>query len=87
VQAAHQVKVSRISKPCGLTAENGLAEGVVEEGVLHIELLNWSITGDSNSEHRKDGGRFHNWAESFVVIDLGALSEPPEDLASLAEIK
>jgi hypothetical protein len=40
MQAADQVRVSWIHEPYGMTAENNLAEGVMEEGVLHIELLN-----------------------------------------------
>jgi hypothetical protein len=79
--------VSWIHKPCGLTEENSLIEGDVEEGVLHIELLNEPVTGDSNSEHHASGGWFHNRAESFVVVDPGALSETPEDPASLVAIE
>jgi hypothetical protein len=70
-----------------LTTENGIAKCVMEEGVLHIELLNWLIMGDSNSEHRADGGQFHNSVESLIVLDPGALSEPLEDPASLVPIK
>jgi hypothetical protein len=28
--------------------------------VLHIELLNGPVTGDSSSKHLVNGGRFHN---------------------------
>jgi hypothetical protein len=70
-----------------LTAENSLAEGAVEEGVLHIELLNWSVTGDSNSKHHVNSGRFQNRAKSLVVVDPGALSETSEDPTSLVAIK
>jgi hypothetical protein len=87
MQAADQVRVSWIIKPYGLTAKNSLAEGVMEEGVLHIELLNWLVAGDNNSEHRVNGGQFHNRAESLIVVDPGALSETPEDPASLVAIK
>jgi hypothetical protein len=83
MQAADQVRVSWISEPCGLTTENGLAEGVMEEGVLHIKLLNWPVAGDSSSKHRTDGGRFHNWVESLVVVDPRALSETSEDQRAL----
>jgi hypothetical protein len=37
--------------------------------------------GDSSGEHRAHGGRFHNQAESFVVVDSGVLSEIPKDPA------
>jgi hypothetical protein len=87
VQVVGQVGVSQISEPYGMTVENGLTEGVVEEGILHIELLNWPVMRDSNSEHHANGGRFHNQAESLIVVDPGALSEPPEDPSSLIAIK
>jgi hypothetical protein len=87
MQAAYQVGVSWISEPCGLTVENGLAEGVVEEGALHIKLLNCPVAGDSSSKHCADGGRFHNWAESLIVVDPSALSETPEDPTGFVAIK
>jgi hypothetical protein len=87
VKATNQVGVSWINEPCGLTAENSLAEGAVEEGVLHIELLNWPVVGDNNSEHRANSGQFHNRAESLIVVDPRALSETPKDPASLVAIK
>jgi hypothetical protein len=40
VQATYQVGVSWIREPCGLTAENNLTEGAMEEGVLQIEMMN-----------------------------------------------
>jgi hypothetical protein len=80
-------RVSWIHEPCGLTAENSLAEGVVEEGVLHIELLNWPVAGDSNSEHHANDGQFHNRAKSLVVVDPEVLSETSKDPASLIVIK
>jgi hypothetical protein len=59
----------------------------MEEGVFHIELVNWPVAGDNNSEHRVNGGRFHNRAESLIVVDPEALTETPEDLANLVAIK
>jgi hypothetical protein len=55
----------------------------MEEDILHIELLNWPVMGDSSGEHRAHRGRFHNRAESLVVVDSGALSETLKDQASL----
>jgi hypothetical protein len=51
VQMIDQVRVSRVGKARGLAPENCLRESVVEEGILHIELLNGSVTGDSSGEH------------------------------------
>jgi hypothetical protein len=59
----------------------------VEEDILHIELLNGPVTGDSSGEHRVNGDRFHNRAESLIVVDSEALSEIPKDPASLVAIK
>jgi hypothetical protein len=59
----------------------------MEEGVLHIELLNQPFTGGSNGEHRADGGRLQNWAKSLVLVNPGALRETLEDPASLVMIK
>jgi hypothetical protein len=49
VQTADQVGVSWIHESCGLTVENSLIEGDVEEDVLHIELLNGPVEGDCES--------------------------------------
>jgi hypothetical protein len=59
----------------------------MEEGILHIELLNWTVMGDSSGEHHKHGGRFHNRAENLVVVDSGALSETSKDPVSLVAIE
>jgi hypothetical protein len=59
----------------------------MEEDILHIELLNWSVMGDSSGEHCAHGGRFHNRAESLIVVDFGALSETPKDPVSLVVIE
>jgi hypothetical protein len=87
VQATDQVRASRIGETRELAAKDNLRESVVEEDILHIELLNEPVTGDSSGEHRANGGRFHNRAESLIVVDSGALSETLKDLASLVAIK
>jgi hypothetical protein len=83
----NQVGVSWIGETRGLAEVDSLSEGAMEEGILHIELLNRSIMGDNNGEHRAHGGQFHNRAESLVVVDSGALSETPKDPASLVAIE
>jgi hypothetical protein len=59
----------------------------MEEGILHIELLNRPVMGDSSGEHHAHGGWFHNRAESLIVVDFGALSETPKDPAILVAIE
>jgi hypothetical protein len=83
----NQVGVSWIGKTRGLAAVDSLNEGVMEKDILHIELLNQLVMGDSSGEHRAHDGRFHNRAESLIVVDSGTLSETPKDPASLVAIK
>jgi hypothetical protein len=70
-----------------LTAENSLTEGVGEEGILHIKVLNWPVMGDSSSKIRADGSRFHNRAENLIIVDPRALSETPDDPTGFVVIK
>jgi hypothetical protein len=64
-----------------------VSESAVEEGILHVELLNGPLTGDSSGEHRANSCWFYNRAESLVVVDSGVLSETPKDPAGLVAIK
>jgi hypothetical protein len=79
--------VSRIRKASLLAAVDCLNEGAVEKSVLHVELLNWLVTGNSNGEYRAHGGQFHNRAECLIVVHTRALSETPEDPTSLVAIE
>jgi hypothetical protein len=87
VQAAHQLWLGKIREAGGLTSEDNLTERVVEEDILHIELLKRPVAGGSNGEHCADGGRFDNRAESLVVVNTRALCKPPEDSASLVTVE
>jgi hypothetical protein len=86
-QATDQVRVSRVGETRGLAAEDCLGESVVEEGILHVELLNGPVTGDGNGEHHVNSGRFYNRVESLIVVDSRVLSETPKDPTSLIAIK
>jgi hypothetical protein len=83
----NQVGVSWIGETRGLAEVDSLSEGAMEEGILHIELLNRPVMGDTSGEHRAHGGRFHNRAESLVVVNSVTLSETPKDPASLVAIE
>jgi hypothetical protein len=83
----NQIEVSWIGKTRGLAAVDSLSEGAMEEGILHIELLNRPVMGDSSDEYCAHGGQFHNRVEGLIVVDSGALSETPKDPASLVAIK
>jgi hypothetical protein len=83
----NKVGVSWIDETRGLAAVDSLSEGAMEEDIFHIELLNRPVMGDNSGKHRAHGGRFHNRAESLVVVDSGALSKTTKDPASLVAIK
>jgi hypothetical protein len=57
------------------------------EGVLDIELVHGPTPGDSQGQHSLDGGRLYDGVEGLVVVHPEALSEPPEDPASLVPVK
>jgi hypothetical protein len=82
-----QVGVGWIDETRGLLIVDSLSEGAMEEDILHIELLNQPVMGDSSGEHCVYNGQFHNRAKSLLVVDSGALSETPKDPASLVAIK
>jgi hypothetical protein len=79
--------VSRVGEARGLAAENYLGESAMVEGIFHVELLNGLVTGDNSSEHRVNGDRFYNRAESLIVFDSGVLNETPKDPTGLVAIK
>jgi hypothetical protein len=79
--------VSRVGEARGLATEDCLGESAIEEGILHVELLNGPVTGDSSGEHHANSGQFYNWAESLIIVDSGALSETPKDPTGLVAIK
>jgi hypothetical protein len=71
----NQVGVSWIGETRGLAAVDSLSEGAMEEDILHIELLNRPVMRDSSGEYHAHSGRFHNRAESLIVVDSVARSE------------
>jgi hypothetical protein len=64
LELANHVGVSRVDKPNGLSAVDCLCQGVVEKGVLHVELVYRPVPGQSESQDSPDGGRFDHWTES-----------------------
>jgi hypothetical protein len=66
-----------------LAIVHGLREGVVQEHILHIKLMNWPGVRDSQGEHGANHGRLDHRAEGLIVIDAWSLGEAMKDLASL----
>jgi hypothetical protein len=59
----------------------------MEEGVLHIKLVDRPILGVSQSKDSADSSWLDDGAESLVVINSGVLGEPTKDLASFVSIQ
>jgi hypothetical protein len=56
-----------------LLAVDHLLEVAVEEGVLHVQLMDVLGTRGDDAEDSVDHRRFDNWAERLVVVDAGLL--------------
>jgi hypothetical protein len=53
-----------------------LGEGVVEEGVLDIELVHKPTPEEGQSQHDAIGGGLNDGVESLIIVHTGALGEP-----------
>jgi hypothetical protein len=70
---------SRVNKSRRLLAVDCLVEMTVEEGVLHVQLMDRPGTGDGDAENNPDGGRFDDRTERLVVVDAVSLRKPSND--------
>jgi hypothetical protein len=57
----------------------------VEEGVLHVELVDRQVPGQSQSQNSPNGGRLDHRTEGLVVVDPEALGEAPEPHGAVRE--
>jgi hypothetical protein len=87
VELTHQLRVSRVNKAGWLTAINYLGDCDMEEGVLDVELVHSPTRGGIQSRHNLDGDRLDDRVEGLIIVDTGALSEPPEDPTNLVPVK
>jgi hypothetical protein len=67
--------VSGVNEAGGLGAVDLLGEGVVEEDVLDVELVDGLTLGYGQCKHSLDCGELDDGAEGLVVVHLGALGE------------
>jgi len=77
----------RISKSGRLRAVDGLRKCAMEEGVLHVKLMNGPILGVCEGYDCANSGQFDDRAESFVIIHAGSLSEPSKHPTSLVALQ
>jgi hypothetical protein len=59
----------------------------MDEGVLHIKLMDWPVPGMSQGKHSMNGGRLGDGAERLIVINAETLGEPAKHLASLVSVQ
>jgi hypothetical protein len=62
----------------GLAIVDRLGEGIMEEGVLDVQLVHKPAPGDGQCQHNADGGRLHDEVKSLIVVHtkgLGLLEE------------
>jgi hypothetical protein len=79
--------VSGVNRPNGLSAVDRLRQGAMKEGVLHVELVDRPITGQSKSQDSPDGGRLDHRTEGLVIVDPETLGEASEHIAGLVPLK
>jgi hypothetical protein len=72
-----------INKSSRLAVVDGLQKGVMQDRILHIELMNRLGAGDGQGEHGADRGQLDHWAEGLIVVDAGSLGEAAKNLTSL----
>jgi len=82
-QAAYMVRKSCILEASRLSTVNCLRESPVQEGVLHVQLMNRPAARECQREHGTNCGRLDNWTEGLVEVHAWALGEAAEDPARL----
>jgi hypothetical protein len=79
--------VARVNKPNGLSAVDRLRQGAMEEGILHVELVDRLVPGQSESQDSSDSGRLDHRTEGLVVVNPGALGKAPLHIAGLVSLQ
>jgi hypothetical protein len=77
----------RINKSSRLAAVDDLREGVMQEHILHIKLMNWPGARDDQGEHGADRGQLDHRTKGLIVVDAGSLGEVVKDLESLVPLQ
>jgi hypothetical protein len=77
------IGLRRINKSSRMAAVDCLREGVVQERVLHIKLMNRPGAGDDQGERGADRGRLDQGAKGFIIVDAWLLGEATKNPASL----
>jgi hypothetical protein len=81
------IGLSRINTYSRLVVVDGLREGVVQEHIHQIKLMNQPGAEDGQGEHNVECGRLDHWAEGLIVVDAGSLGEATKDPVSLVSFQ
>jgi hypothetical protein len=83
VQLSDMCRVLEVDEPRWLCTVHSLIEGAIEEGILHVELMNRPGVGDGNAEDGLNHCQFDNQTEHFIIVDVGLLGVATGDPTSL----
>jgi len=78
---------SRINKPGGLGAVHRFGQNPVEEGVLHIKLMNRPVPGVSQGEDSANSCRLDDRAECLIIVNSRSLCKSAKDPASFVSVQ
>ena len=70
------IRLSGINEPQGLEHVNVFVQGTVQEGILHVELIDLPSIHKSNVQDCSYYGWSHDRAESLVEVDTLLLRFP-----------
>lgn len=87
VEAADGVGVGSVDETRWLDAVNCLGQGTMQEGILHIKLMNGPAAGDGEIEDGANCGWLDDGAEGLVEVNAGALRETAKYPASLVAVQ
>jgi hypothetical protein len=87
VQATYVVRKSCVLKASRLSTVNYLRESPMQEGILHVQLINRPAARECQREHCVNSARLDNRTEGLVEIHAWALGEATKDPARLVPLQ
>jgi hypothetical protein len=79
--------VSGVDETGGLALVDRLRQGAMEEGILDIEVMDRSVSGEGEGEDGANGGELDDEAEGLVVVHSRAMGEAPKDPTGLVAVE
>lgn len=76
MEVADVVGVDGVDEARRLLTVDRLLQIAMEEGILHIELVNGPPVGDGEAEDDSDCSRLDDRTKSLIIVDAGLLRVP-----------